>query len=174
MTEKLVNFFVNLFGGKNSSDTGKIIIIALLSMLPIIELRGGLIAAALLNLDWLLSFIICYIFNLLPIPFILLLINWVFKLFKKNKTLGKIVTKMEEKVDKKKGQIEKYGYWGLFLFVAIPLPGTGAWTGTLAASFLNMDFKKSIIAVMAGVVLAGIIMGLASFGVFGAIGAVMS
>jgi len=164
MTEKLVNFFVNLFGGKNSSDTGKIIIIALLSMLPIIELRGGLIAAALLNLDWLLSFIICYIFNLLPIPFILLLINWVFKLFKKNKTLGKIVTKMEEKVDKKKGQIEKYGYWGLFLFVAIPLPGTGAWTGALIAAVLNMNKKKSFLTITLGVLGAGIIMMILSFG----------
>lgn len=164
MTEKLVNFFINLFGGNNNSDIGKIVIIALLSMLPVIELRGGLIAAALLNLDGLLSFIICYIFNLLPIPFILLLINWIFKLFKKNKTLGKIVTKMEEKVDKKKGQIEKYGYWGLFLFVAIPLPGTGAWTGALIAAVLNMNRKKSFATIAVGVLGAGIIMMILSYG----------
>ena len=164
MTEKLVNFFINLFGGNNNSDISKIVIIALLSMLPIIELRGGLIAAALLNLDGLLSFIVCYIFNLLPIPFILLLINWIFKLFKKNKTLGKIVTKMEEKVDKKKGQIEKYGYWGLFLFVAIPLPGTGAWTGALIAAVLNMNRKKSFATIAVGVLGAGIIMMILSYG----------
>lgn len=164
MTEKLVNFFINLFGGNNNSDFGKIVIIALLSMLPVIELRGGLIAAALLNLDGLLSFIVCYIFNLLPIPFILLLINWIFKLFKKNKTLSKIVTKMEEKVDKKKGQIEKYGYWGLFLFVAIPLPGTGAWTGALIAAVLNMNRKKSFATIALGVLGAGIIMMILSYG----------
>lgn len=164
MTEKLVNFFINLFGGNNNSDIGKIIIISVLSMLPIIELRGGLIAAALLNLDGLLSFIVCYIFNLLPIPFILLLINWIFKLFKKNKTLGKFVTKMEEKVDKKKGQIEKYGYWGLFLFVAIPLPGTGAWTGALIAAILGMNKKKSFLTIAVGVLGAGIIMMVLSFG----------
>ena len=164
MTEKLVNFFINLFGGNNNSNIGKIVIISILSMLPIIELRGGLIAAALLNLDGLLSFIVCYIFNLLPIPFILLLINWIFKLFKKNKTLSKIVTKMEEKVDKKKGQIEKFGYWGLFLFVAIPLPGTGAWTGALIAAVLNMNKKKSFATIAIGVLVAGIIMMILSYG----------
>ncbi len=164
MTEKLVNFFINLFGGNNNSDIGKIVIIAVLSMLPVIELRGGLIAAALLNLEGLLSFIICYIFNLLPIPFILLLINWIFKQFKKTKSLGKIVTKMELKVDKKKGQIEKYGYWGLFLFVAIPLPGTGAWTGALIAAVLGMNKKKSFLTIAVGVFVAGIIMMILSYG----------
>jgi len=164
MTEKIVNFFVNLFGGNSNSVTVKIIIIAALSMLPIIELRGGLIAAALLNLDGLLSFIVCYIFNLLPIPFILLLINWIFKQFKKTKSLGKIVTKMEQKVDKKKGQIEKYGYWGLFLFVGIPLPGTGAWTGALIAAVLGMNKKKSFLTIALGVFAAGIIMMILSYG----------
>lgn len=164
MTEKLVNFFVKLFGGNKNSNIGKIAIISILSMLPIIELRGGLIAAALLNLDGILSFIICYIFNLLPIPFILLLITWIFKQFKKTKLLGKIVDKMEEKVNKKKGQIEKYGYWGLFLFVAIPLPGTGAWTGALIAALLEMNKKKSFLTIALGVAVAGIIMMILSYG----------
>jgi len=164
MTEKLVNFFIKLFGGNKNSEIGKIAIIAILSMLPIIELRGGLIAAALLNLEGLLSFIVCYIFNLLPIPFILLFINWIFKEFKKTKSLGKLVTKMEKKVDKKKGQIEKYGYWGLFLFVAIPLPGTGGWTGALIAAVLGMNKKKSFFTIALGVLAAGIIMMILSFG----------
>lgn len=164
MTEKLVGFFVNLFGGNKNSDIGKIIIIAILSMMPIVELRGGLIAAALLNLDGVLSFITCYIFNLLPIPFILLLITWIFKQFKKTKSLGKIVDKMENKVNKKKGQIEKYGYWGLFLFVAIPLPGTGAWTGALIAAILEMNKKKSFLTIAIGVAVAGIIMMILSYG----------
>ncbi len=164
MTETLVNFFVNLFGGANNSDIVKIVIICVLSMLPIIELRGGLIAAALLNLNSALSFILCYFFNLLPIPFILLLINWIFKQFKKTKSLGKIVTKMENKVEKKKGSIEKYGYWGLFFFVAIPLPGTGAWTGALIAAVLGMSRKKSFLTIALGVFVAGLIMMLLSFG----------
>lgn len=164
MTEKIVNFFVNLFGGNNNSDTIKIIIIAILSMLPVIELRGGLIASALLNVEGLLGFIICYIFNLLPIPFILLFINWIFKQFKKNKHLGKFVNKMDEKVEKNKGQIEKYGYFGLFLFVAIPLPGTGAWTGALIAAVLGMNKKKSFFTITLGVLGAGIIMMILSYG----------
>jgi len=164
MTEKIVNFLVNLFGGKSSSEVIKIIIICVLSMLPVIELRGGLIAAALLNLDGVLSFILCYIFNLLPIPFILLLIEWIFKLFRKSKLLGKIVTKMEQKVEKKRGQIDKYGYFGLFLFVAIPLPGTGAWTGALIAALLNMNKKKSFLTIAVGVLVAGIIMMILSYG----------
>jgi uncharacterized membrane protein len=164
MTEKLVGFFIKLLGGNKNSEIGKIVIIAVLSMLPVIELRGGLIAAALLNLEGLLSFIVCYIFNLLPIPFILLLINWIFQLFRKSKRLGKLVTKMEDKVEKKKGQIEKYGYWGLFLFVAIPLPGTGAWTGALIAAVLGMSRKKSFLTIALGVLAAGIIMMILSFG----------
>lgn len=164
MTEKIVNFLVNLFGGKSSSEVIKIVIICVLSMLPVIELRGGLIAAALLNLDGVLSFILCYIFNLLPIPFILLLIEWIFKLFRKSKLLGKIVTKMEQKVEKNRGQIDKYGYFGLFLFVAIPLPGTGAWTGALIAALLNMNKKKSFLTIAVGVLVAGIIMMILSYG----------
>ncbi len=164
MTEALINFFVNLTGGNNNSEIGKIIVISILSMLPIIELRGGLIAAALLNINSGLGFIVCYLFNLLPIPFILLLINWIFKQLKKTETFKKIVIKMEEKVAKKKGTIEKYGYLGLFLFVAIPLPGTGAWTGALIAAVLEMNRKKSFLVIAIGVFVAGLIMMALSYG----------
>ena len=111
--------------------------------LPIVELRGGLIAAALVDLPLLSSFIVCYIFNLLPIPFILMLINWIFDKLRDTKLFGKTVRKLENKANSKKASIEKYGYWGLFTFVAIPLPGTGAWTGALIASMLRMNKKKA-------------------------------
>ena len=101
-------------------------------------------------------------------------IERIFAWMKKSKHLHKIPDKIEKKALSKSAQIEKYGYLGLFLFVAIPLPGTGAWTGTLAASMLDMDFKKSVIAVMLGVIIAGVIMGLASMGLFGAIGAIFA
>ena len=164
MTETLVKFFVNLMGGNPSSEIGKVIIISILSMLPVIELRGGLIAGALLDVNSVLAFIICYLFNLLPIPFILLLVNFLFEKLKKTKSFSKMVTKLEQRVEKKKGTIEKYGYLGLFLFVAIPLPGTGAWTGALIASVLEMNKKKSFLVIAIGVLVAGLIMMLLSYG----------
>ena len=112
--------------------------------MPILELRGGLIAAALLGLNIVPAFIICIIGNLLPIPFILLLINKILDKMRNGKKSKKIADWLDKKVEKRKGQIEKFGYLGLVLFVGIPLPGTGAWTGTLAASFLNLDFKNAI------------------------------
>ena len=150
----------------------KYLLVFFISMVPLIELRGA-VPVGLSNL-WgdalpiIPLYIICIIGNMLPVPIILV---W----GADKKIIGKFFKFCLEKGEKggKKLQ-EKAGkglYWALFLFVGIPLPGTGAWTGTLAASLLDMDFKKSVIAVMAGVVLAGIIMGLASAGVFGAIGA---
>ena len=112
---------------------------------------------------------LCIIGNIIPVPFILLLITPVFKWMKGTKTFKPLVDKLENKAMSKKDQIEKYEFWGLVLFVGIPLPGTGAWTGTLAASILDMDFKSTIIAVMLGVLLAGIIMmvlSVAGFGMF--------
>ena len=150
-----------------------------ISMVPLIELRGA-VPVGLSNL-WgdalpiIPLYIICIIGNMLPVPIIFFFARKVLVWGADKKIIGKFFKFCLEKGEKggKKLQ-EKAGkglYWALFLFVGIPLPGTGAWTGTLAASLLDMDFKKSVIAVMAGVVLAGIIMGLASAGVFGAIGA---
>lgn len=161
MVENLVNTFINLFNGLDKN-----LIIFLISCMPILELRGGLIAATLLGLNPVTSFIICFIGNILPIPFILYFITPLFDRLKKTKHLSKLVNKLEQKANNKKESIEKSEFIGLLLFVGIPLPGTGAWTGTLAASLLNLDFKKSVLAIMGGVVLAGIIMGLVSLGVF--------
>ena len=123
-------------------------------------------------------YIVCIIGNMLPVPVIFFFARKVLEWGADKKVIGKFFRFCLEKGEKggKKLQ-EKAGkglYWALFIFVGIPLPGTGAWTGTLAASLLDMDFKKSVIAVMVGVVLAGVIMGLASAGVFGAVGAIFS
>lgn len=160
----------------------KYLLTFLVSMVPLIELRGS-VPIGLSNLfgepiPVLPLYIICIIGNMLPVPFIFFFARKVLEWGADKKIIGRFFTFCLEKGEKggKKLQ-EKAGkglYVALFLFVGIPLPGTGAWTGTLAASFLDMDFKKSVIAIMAGVILAGIIMGLASAGVFGAIGAILA
>ena len=159
----------------------KYFLVFLISMIPLIELRGS-VPIGLSNLwggpiDILPLYLICIIGNMLPVPVIFFFARKVLVWGADKKFIGKFFKFCLEKGEKggKKLQ-EKAGrglYWALFIFVGIPLPGTGAWTGTLAASLLDMDFKKSSIAVMAGVILAGIIMGLASAGVFGAAGAIL-
>ena len=162
MVENLVNTFINLFNGLDKN-----LIIFLISCMPILELRGGLIAATLLGLNPVTSFIICFIGNILPIPFILYFITPLFDRLKKTKHLSKLVNKLEQKANNKKESIEKSEFIGLLLFVGIPLPGTGAWTGTLIASMINMNKKKAFIAATLGVILAGIIMMIISYGLIG-------
>jgi len=160
----------------------KYLLVFLISMVPLIELRGAIPVG--LSQLWgdplpiIQLYIVCIIGNMLPVPVIFFFARKVLEWGADKKVIGKFFRFCLEKGEKggKKLQ-EKAGkglYWALFIFVGIPLPGTGAWTGTLAASLLDMDFKKSVIAVMAGVVLAGVIMGLASAGVFGAVGAIFS
>ena len=161
MTETLASTLAELFKGG-----GKEVAIFIISLLPILELRGGLIAARILGVEFIKAFIICYIANILPVPFILLFINWIFNKMSKWKPTKRIVDWLSNKTLKKKEQIDKYGYFGLFLFVGIPLPGTGAWTGSLLAILLNLDKKKSFITIAIGVLAAGIIMSLLSYGIF--------
>lgn len=161
MTETLASTLAELFKGG-----GKEVAIFIISLLPILELRGGLIAARILGVEFIKAFIICYIANILPVPFILLFINYLFNKMSKWKPTKKIVDWLSNKTLKKKDQIDKYGYFGLFLFVGIPLPGTGAWTGSLLAILLNLEKKKSFIAIALGVLAAGIIMSLLSYGIF--------
>lgn len=160
----------------------KYLLVFMISMVPLIELRGavpvglsGLWGEALPIIP---LYIVCIVGNMLPVPVIFFFARKVLEWGANKKIIGKFFKFCLEKGQEggKKLQ-EKAGrglYVALFLFVGVPLPGTGAWTGTLAASLLDMDFKKSVIAIMAGVILAGIIMGLASVGVFGAIGAIFS
>ena len=160
----------------------KYLLVFFVSMVPLIELRGavpiGLSPLLGDALPLLPLYAVCILGNMLPVPIIFFFARKVLIWGADKKFIGKFFTFCLEKGEKggKKLQ-EKAGrglYFALFLFVGIPLPGTGAWTGTLAASFLNMDFKKSVIAIMAGVILAGIIMGLASLGVFGALGTIFN
>lgn len=151
----------------------KYIIVFLISMVPLIELRGAVPYAVAVGLPTIPSYIIAVIGNMLPVPFIFLFARKVLEWGKDKKYIGRFFSWCLRKGEKGGAKLQsKAGkglYVALLLFVGIPLPGTGAWTGTLAASFLNLDFKKSVVAVMAGVVLAGIIMLVASFGVVGAV-----
>ena len=167
MSENLAKSLVGLFSGLTAFKFGKEIIVFVISMLPILELRVGLIAASLLNMNGLTSFIVCFLGNIVPIPFILWLITPLFDRLKKTKKLSNLVNKLENKALSKKEQIEKYQYLGLMLFVGIPLPGTGAWTGCLIAALLGMDKKKAMLFSILGVIMAGIIMMVLSFGVLG-------
>ena len=165
MAAELAEFFVELFSGFTDLKFGKELVIFIISMMPILELRGGLIAATLLGLQGLPSFIICFIGNILPIPFILWLITPIFNYLKKTKLFSGVVNKLENKAMSKKEQIERLQYIGLMLFVGIPLPGTGAWTGCLIAALLNMNRKKAMLYSILGVIMAGIIMMILSYGI---------
>lgn len=125
-------------------------------------------AIVLLDMNPFVGFIISFIGNILPIPFILLLINWIFELLKKVPLLKNVVFWLEDKTLKKRDKIDKYGIWGLLLFVAIPLPGTGGWTGALLASLLHLDKKKSFGIISIGVFIAGLIITILSL-IFGAV-----
>lgn len=135
-------------------------------MIPIIELRGAIPYAVYFNLPLLPSYIVAILGNMIPVPLIFFFARKILEWGADKKVIGKFFSFCLEKGNKGGAKLQaKAGrsvYVALFLFVGIPLPGTGAWTGTLAASLLNLDFKKSVVAVMAGVVLAGIIMGLLS------------
>ena len=134
------------------------LVVFIISVLPILECRLGMFTAiVLLDMNPFAGFAISFLGNILPIPFILLLINWIFEILKKVPVMKNIVLWLEEKTLKKKDKIDKYGIWGLLLFVAIPLPGTGGWTGALLASLLKLDRKKSFGVIAIGVFIAGLI-----------------
>ncbi|AYA99222.1 COG2426 family protein [Lachnoanaerobaculum umeaense] len=166
MAEKLAKSLINMMGGLLSLSFGKQLIVFIISMLPILELRGGLIAASLLGLPPIESYLIAILGNIIPVPFILLLMNKMLKAMEKSrfKIFNKIHSFLHKKIMKNKDSIEKYGFWGLVLFVGIPLPGTGAWTGSIIAAFLEMDRKKAFFAILLGMLMASIIMMIISFG----------
>lgn len=129
-----------------------------ISMLPIVELRGGIPVAAVMGIEFLPALGLCVAGNLLPIPFILLLIIPIFKWMKGTKLFRPTVEKLESKTLAKRDKLEKGEFWGLMIFVGIPLPGTGAWTGALLAALLGIKFKKAILAIICGVLIAAAIM----------------
>ena len=163
--ESLVTWFMEALGGKISKE----MIVFVISMVPILELRGGLLATSVMNIDIVNAIWYCVIGNIIPVPFILLLITPVFNWLKGTKTFRPMVEKLESRAMGKSEQIEKYQFLGLVLFVGIPLPGTGAWTGSLIASLLGMKFKKAFPAVLLGIVMATVIMSIVSYGLLGAL-----
>ncbi len=145
---------------------GNVLMTFLVSMVPVIELRGAIPAAVLAGLDIRVALITAIIGNLVPVPFIIIFIRKIFKwLQAKSQRLGNMVRRMEAKADAKKAQVLKYEFWGLMILVAIPLPGTGAWTGALVAAMLDMQLKRAFPAIAAGVVTAGLIVTIATYGV---------
>lgn len=152
---------------------GKYLWIFLISMVPIVELRGAIPVSQGMGLPLLQSYIVCIIGNMIPVPFIYLFARKILVWGADKPIIGKFFTFCLEKGERGGKKLQaKAGrglFVALFLFVGIPLPGTGAWTGTLAASFLDMDFKSSVVAVMCGVLLAGVIMGAISAGLFSAL-----
>lgn len=169
MTHKLAEFFINLFSGLQAIPYGRELTVFIISLMPILELRGGLIAASLLGLNPINSYIISIIANILPVPFILWLIKAILKWMQHSniRFFRNIANWLFKKVDKHKVSIEKYGFWGLVFFVGVPLPGTGAWTGALVAAMIDMDRKKALWAILLGILIASVIMMLLSFGIIG-------
>ena len=148
-----------------SQYVSKEFVVFFISLLPLLELRGGLLASKLLGLTLLKAIPICIIGNIIPIPFILLFIKKIFKWLKKFKLFRGLIEKLETKAMGKSDKIKRYEFWGLVLFVGIPLPGTGAWTGALLSVLLGMKPGKSFICIMLGVMAAGLVMSLLSFGI---------
>lgn len=163
--ESLMTWMIGELSGKISRE----LIVFVISMVPILELRGGLLAASVLNINIVRAVWICVIGNIIPVPFILFLITPVFNWLKRTRTFRPLVEKLESRALGKSEQIEKYQFWGLVLFVGIPLPGTGAWTGSLIASLLGMKFKKAFPAVLLGIAVACVIMSIVSYGLLGAL-----
>ena len=142
------------------------LIVFAVSLLPIIELRGSIPIAASMDITFLQALPFAVIGNLLPVPFIILFFKYFLKLFRNVPVIGKIFVKVHNKAVEKADKIKSYAFWGLYIFVAIPLPGTGAWTGAVIASILEMDNKKSFLAIALGVITSGLIMGFISYGLW--------
>ncbi len=165
MAETITQSIIDALGGKVPAE----VIVFLVSLLPVLELRGGLIAAKLLGLPLLKAFVICFLGNMLPIPFILLFIRRIFAFLKRFGTVERAIDKLEARSIRKADKVVKYRLWGLLLLVAIPLPGTGAWTGALVAALLDIRMKHALPVIAAGVLIAGVIVASLMYGLFGLI-----
>lgn len=161
--EKLAAAFAATLGKYVSKE----IVVFIISMIPILELRGGLIVSRLIQVPITTAVPLCIIGNIIPIPFILLFIKQIFRWLKKVKVFRGLIEKLENRAMSKSDSIKKYEFWGLVLFVGIPLPGTGAWTGSLIAALLEVDFKKAILAELLGIIIATVIMSILSYGLLG-------
>lgn len=158
MTDALISFFTDTLAG-----LPKELIVFIISMVPILELRGGIVAASLLGVSITKAIPICIIGNIIPIPFIMMFIKPIFEKMKKMKLFKGLVEKIEKKSLEKSDKIQKYEFLGLLLFVGIPLPGTGAWTGSLIAVLLDIKPKRAVLPIFLGLLLATTIMCIVSY-----------
>lgn len=166
MVETLVQAVIDALSG----SFGKEAIVFIISMIPILELRGALLVAGpILGVPVTTAIPLSIIGNIIPVPFILLLITPIFNWMKGTKKLKPMVEKLEARAMSKSDKIEKYEFWGLVLFVGIPLPGTGAWTGSLIAALLGVKFKKAFPAVVIGICMATVIMWFISYVLLGGV-----
>ena len=157
MIQKLFSFF---------SVLGDRFALFMISLIPLIEERGAIIFGAARKMPWYEVLPICIISNMLPVPFLLLFGMKIVRWLKTTKTFGPFFTKYEAKLHAKSETVKKYGFFALTMFVGIPVPGTGAWSGSLVATILEFDFKKGLRSIFLGVLMAGVILTLASYGVF--------
>ena len=166
MLDSIVSGIQNFF----LETVGEELCVLFCSMIPIIELRGAIPMGAVFGLPWWQSYLLAVLGNMLPVPIILLFVKAVlnFMAGSKVKIFNKIADFLFKRVEKRRGKIEKYSFWGVCLFVAVPLPVTGAWTGSLVAAMIDMKFWKALLSCLFGVMIAGVIMTLASYGVVAA------
>ncbi len=162
--EGLVNWLVEAMEGISGEWVSFII-----SLLPILEVRGGLLAASLLGVDILTAIPLCVLGNVIPVPFILWLITPLFSWMKRTRLLRPLVERLERRALKKQSALDRGVFWGLLIFVGIPLPGTGAWTGTMLAALMGIPPKKALPPILLGVLVATVIMSFVSYGLLGAI-----
>jgi uncharacterized membrane protein len=160
MTEIIEQFFLELVGREWC--------VFLCAMIPIIELRGAIPLGAALGLHPVVNYLLAVAGNLLPVPFILLFIRKVLDWMERIPCFEKLVRWLRAKAEKGKGKVEKYAVIGLAIFVGVPLPGTGAWTGSLVAALMGMRFSKAMLSAICGVLAAGVLMSLLSYGVVAA------
>ena len=145
---------------------GEFLLTMLVSMVPVIELRGGIPFGVAAGLPVWSAMLAAIIGNLIPVPFIIVYIRRVFQWMRRRMPrFGGMIDKLEAKAHLKGQKVQKYQYFGLALFVAIPLPGTGAWTGALAAAFLDMRLRKALPSIVAGVAVAGVVVSAITYGV---------
>ena len=149
------------------SSLGNEFALFMISLIPLIEARGAIIYGAAIGMPWYQVLPICIIGNMIPVPFILLFGMKLIAYLKTTNLFGPFFTRYEAKLMKRSTEIDRYSFIALMLFVGIPVPGTGAWSGSLIATILEVKFKKAILAVFLGVILAGIIMTLGSYGAVG-------
>lgn len=163
MGSAIVSWITSILG----ADAGKIVGVIFISMLPVIELRGAIPVAFALGLNWWTAMVCAIIGNILPIPFILLFLEAVFKFMKKHNIFSGLVEKLEKIAASKNERVTKYEFWGLTIFVAIPLPGTGGWTGALIASVMKMNRKSAFLSIIIGVLIAAVVVTMLTYGLVG-------